>query len=407
MVFDKLAERLRDRLKKQDATALPEEPAQPAALISGALPAAEEPTAPVATQAEEPAVDAQEKGSLLGRFQKSVQRGIDFLNTDIGELVPAAAPVTQRIDRLKDGLKRTRQSLVGNVLDLFASSRRLDAEFWESLEEILITSDVGVDTSTWLIDHLRKTAKEQRLTEPAALLDVLRSDVGSILAGVEGSFALREQEMTVIMVVGVNGAGKTTTLGKLAHQYQQAGKKVMLAAGDTFRAAAMDQLQVWADRVGCELVRLPEGSDPAAVAYDAVQTARSRGADVLMIDTAGRLHNKANLMEELKKVRRVIDKQLPGAPHETLLVLDSTTGQNALQQARLFNQAVTVTGLALAKLDGTARGGIVIAIARELAIPVRYIGVGEAIDDLRPFVANEFLSALFAVEDEAVESAPA
>ncbi|MBM3461079.1 MAG: signal recognition particle-docking protein FtsY [Armatimonadetes bacterium] len=303
------------------------------------------------------------------------------------------------MDRLKDGLKRTRDGLMGGVMDLFRG-KRIDEDFWESLEEILITSDVGVATSTQIVDRLRAAVKEQKITEPAALTDILREDLTGILKTVESDLML-ESGLTVIMVVGVNGTGKTTTIGKLAWRLKSEGKKVMLAAADTFRAAAMDQLQIWADRVGVDIIRLGENADPAAVAYDAVTAAQARGMDVLIIDTAGRLHNKVNLMEELKKVRRVVTRQIPSAPHETLLVLDATTGQNALQQAKTFGQAVDVSGLVLAKLDGTARGGIVIAIAQELGTPVKFIGIGEAMDDLRAFEATEFVNALFVTTEEA------
>ena len=310
----------------------------------------------------------------------------------------ALTPVDPFFEKMAEGLNRTRQNLVGQVVDLFRSHARIDEELWEDLEAILLTADVGVGATDRILEALRGSVREKRLREPSELLDELRDVMGRILGAdtpQAGTLKVEKGRVNVVLMVGVNGTGKTTTTAKLAHHYQKQGFKVLLAAADTFRAAAIDQLQVWADRVGVDLVRHREGSDPAAVVYDAIAAAQARGADLVLVDTAGRLHSKANLMEELKKIRRVSGKDLPGAPHEVLLVLDATTGQNALEQARVFHQVTELTGLVLCKLDGTARGGIIVAIAQEFQIPVKYIGVGEGLEDLQPFVPQQFLEALF------------
>ncbi len=310
----------------------------------------------------------------------------------------ALTPVDPFFEKMAEGLNRTRQNLVGQVVDLFRSHARIDEELWEELEAILLTADVGVGATDRILEALRGSVREKKLREPSELLDELREVMGRILGAdtpQAGALKVEKGRVNVVLMVGVNGTGKTTTTAKLAHHYQKQGFKVLLAAADTFRAAAIDQLQVWADRVGVDLVRHREGSDPAAVVYDAIAAAQARGADLVLVDTAGRLHSKANLMEELKKIRRVSGKDLPGAPHEVLLVLDATTGQNALEQARVFHQVTELTGLVLCKLDGTARGGIIVAIAQEFQIPVKYIGVGEGLEDLQPFVPQQFLEALF------------
>lgn len=296
--------------------------------------------------------------------------------------------------RLKEGLTKTREGLVEKIQTLVTGRRKIDEALFEELEEILIQGDVGVDTTMTLVDSLRRTVKEQRIEDPAALNGILKEKIREIL-GDQVPLVMASDGPTVIMVVGVNGVGKTTTIGKLAHFLKSEGRRVLLAAGDTFRAAAIDQLETWGHRAGVEVIRGQEGSDPAAVAFDAIAAARSRRADVIIVDTAGRLHTKSNLMEELKKVRRVIARELPGAPHEVLLVLDATTGQNAIQQARLFKEAAEVTGVALTKLDGTAKGGVVVAVKAEHDIPVKFVGVGEKMDDLRPFDPAEFVEALF------------
>jgi fused signal recognition particle receptor len=298
-------------------------------------------------------------------------------------------------DRLRQGLNKTRASLVGRVDALLGSHARLDDDFIEELEEILITADFGMMATQELVKALIERMTASEAGDPARMREILAEEVRARLDVAPAGQGSPEQGPLVIMVVGVNGVGKTTTIGKLARQFSEQGKKVVLGAGDTFRAAADQQLQVWGERANAEVISHTEGSDPSAVAFDAARAALARKADVLILDTAGRLHTKVNLMEELRKMRRVLDREIPGAPHETLLVLDATTGQNALIQARKFQEAVEVSGVALTKLDGTAKGGIVVAIASQLQLPVRYIGVGEGVRDLRPFDPDEFIAALF------------
>ena len=298
-------------------------------------------------------------------------------------------------DRLKQSLNRTRQGLVEKIETLVAGRKTIDENLYEELEETLIQADVGVDTAVELMENLRREVKARGVREPEQLTDLLKELIQDLL-GQETAPLNTGGPPTVVLVVGVNGVGKTTTIGKLAHYCKSRGQKVLLAAGDTFRAAAIDQLEIWGQRTGINVIKHREGADPAAVAYDALQAARARGVEVLIIDTAGRLHTKNNLMEELKKVGRVLGRELPGAPHEVLLVLDATTGQNAINQARLFGEATGVTGIVLTKLDGTARGGVIIGIRRALDIPVKFIGIGEGVEDLRPFDAREFVAALFA-----------
>ncbi len=298
-------------------------------------------------------------------------------------------------DRLKKGLAKTREAVTGRVETLVYGRSTVDEELYEELEEILIQGDVGVATSIELVDHVRAVLKEKRWDDPTKLRPILREKMSEILAGEDRTALNLTSKPSVIMVVGVNGTGKTTTIGKLAHLLKQEGKKVLLAAADTFRAAAIDQIEVWGRRAGVEVIRQSEGSDPAAVVYDAARAAVARDYDVVIVDTAGRLHTKVNLMEELKKVYRVLGREIPGAPHEVLLVLDATTGQNAISQAKLFGEATGVTGLVLTKLDGTAKGGIVVAIKRELQIPVKLVGTGEQIGDLAYFNTQEFIDAIF------------
>ena len=298
-------------------------------------------------------------------------------------------------NRLKEGLSKTRQGFVEKIDQLVHSHQTVNEELFEELEELLIQADVGVNTAGELVEGLRKAAKEQRLTDSSQVKEVLKEQINAILNSGGAGLNFQEEGPTVMVVVGVNGVGKTTTIGKLANWCKAAGRKTMLGAADTFRAAAIDQLEVWSNRVGVELIKQQEGSDPAAVAFDSLQAAKARRADVLIIDTAGRLHTKSNLMEELKKINRVLGRELPGAPAEVLLVLDATTGQNAVNQARQFSEAVGITGIALTKLDGSAKGGVVIAICKSLNVPVKLIGVGEGVDDMRPFDATEFVEALF------------
>ena len=296
-------------------------------------------------------------------------------------------------NKIAEGLKKTRDSMMGKVDALLNSFTKIDEDFFDELEESLIMADVGAVTSARICENLRKKVKEEGLSDPAAVKGALKEIIAQMLAGDE---ALNlSTKPSIILVIGVNGVGKTTTIGKLAHNLHEDGKKVLLAAADTFRAAAIDQLQIWADRAGVDLVKHGEGSDPAAVVFDAINAGKARGCDVVICDTAGRLHNKKNLMDELSKIARVIDREAPGSAKEVLLVLDATTGQNALNQAKLFREAAGLTGIILTKLDGTARGGVVIGIKEELNIPIKYIGVGEQIDDLRPFDSKEFVEALF------------
>lgn len=298
--------------------------------------------------------------------------------------------------RLRDGLSRTRASLTEGLASLVLGGKKIDDELFEQVEERLLLADVGVEATTAIIDDLTRRVARKQLNDADALLAALREEMVAQLAPCSQPLAIPDTARPfVILMVGINGVGKTTTIGKLAKRLQRDGKSVMLAAGDTFRAAAVEQLMVWGERNNVPVVAQRDASDPAAVIYDAFQQARARGIDVLIADTAGRLHTQLNLIEELKKIKRVIGKIDADAPHETMLVVDAGTGQNALIQARQFHQAVGLTGITLTKLDGTAKGGIVFAIARDLGIPLRFIGVGEAIDDLRPFDADEFVSALF------------
>ncbi len=299
-------------------------------------------------------------------------------------------------EKLKLGLSKTKNAIFKQVDNLFKSFVKVDEDMLEELEELLIMADVGAASSEDIIEQLRERIRDERITDPEqcrlALCDILVGMIG------DGEGLNLETTPSVILVIGVNGVGKTTSIAKIAHRLKSQGKHVMLAAADTFRAAAIDQLAIWADRVGVELIKHTEGSDPAAVVFDAVSAAKKREADVLIIDTAGRLHNKKNLMDELAKINRVIDRELPGAARETMLVLDATTGQNAVSQAKEFKNAAAITGLILTKLDGTAKGGIVFSIKRELDIPVKFIGVGEGMDDMQEFDSREFVDALFEVE---------
>lgn len=300
--------------------------------------------------------------------------------------------------KLKESLTKTRQGFVEKVTQLVSVHRKIDEDLFEELEEILLQADVGVAASNHLLEEIRKGARQQRLKEAEQVKGLLREKMEELL-GSRVPLVISDTPPTVIMVLGVNGVGKTTTIGKLAYRFRAEGRKVLLAAADTFRAAAIEQLEIWGARTGAELIKHQPGSDPAAVVFDALQAARRRGTDVVIIDTAGRLHTKVNLMEEIKKIRRIVEREIPGAPHEVLLVVDATTGQNALRQAELFQAASGVTGIALTKLDGTAKGGIVLAIKEELGIPVKLIGIGEKPDDLKDFDGREFVAALFGEED--------
>lgn len=299
--------------------------------------------------------------------------------------------------KISAGLKKTRDSLVGAVTSMLGGFSKIDQELFDELEEILIMSDIGVATATRICELLKEKVKAEKVADPAAIRGMLEAIIADMLAGGEG--LQLETSPSVILVIGVNGAGKTTTIGKLAAQLKGQGKQVLLGAADTFRAAAIEQLGVWAERAGVDMIRGAEGSDPASVVYDTIAAAKARRADVIICDTAGRLHNKKNLMDELNKISRIIDRELPGASRENLLVLDATTGQNAVNQAREFGNAAGITGIVLTKLDGTARGGVVLSIHDELKIPVKFIGVGEQIDDLQPFDAAAFARAMFENEE--------
>ena len=295
--------------------------------------------------------------------------------------------------KIKAGLSKTRNNIISSVENVLSAFTKIDEDLYEELEEALIMADIGVETSLYIIEKLREKVKDEKIHDPAEVKGAIIRVITEILEKDDEPFELPHP--SVVLVIGVNGVGKTTTIGKLTHNYMENGKTVLLAAADTFRAAAIDQLQVWADRNNAQLIKNQENSDPGAVVYDAVQAAKARNTDVLICDTAGRLHNKKNLMEELRKISKIVNKEYPDAKVETLLVLDATTGQNALQQAKLFKEVADITGLVLTKLDGTAKGGIVLAIKHEMNIPVRYIGVGEQMDDLQEFNSKDFAKALF------------
>lgn len=297
------------------------------------------------------------------------------------------------IQKIAEGLRKTKDFFLGRLQKILNSFTVIDEELFDQLEETMIMSDIGVETSEEICDRLRKKIKERGITDPKMIMELIQEIIGEIMGDDTGLDL--SVSPAVIMVIGVNGAGKTTTIGKMCHQFKKEGKKVLVAAADTFRAAAIDQLQVWTERAGVDIVKHAEGSDPGAVVYDALDAAQARQCDIVIIDTAGRLHNKKNLMDELAKINRIIDKKAPDSSREILLVLDATTGQNAVSQAKLFNQTAEITGIVLTKLDGTAKGGIVISIKNELGIPVKLIGVGEKIDDLQPFNSRDFVTALF------------
>lgn len=311
------------------------------------------------------------------------------------EEAPAEEPVKKGFfAKLTSGLQKTRASLNDKIDSVIKAFTKVDEELFEELEEALISADVGVNTSLYIIEKLRDVVKERRITEGDGVRDAIKEIICEILESGDNKLVM-EGTPAVILVIGVNGVGKTTSIGKMAARFKAQGKKVVLGAADTFRAAAADQLQIWSERVGCDLIRLQEGADPAAVVFDTVNAAKARGADVVIIDTAGRLHNKKNLMDELNKISRVIERELPNSSKEVLLVIDATTGQNAVSQVQQFQEAAGITGIVLTKLDGTAKGGIVIAISHDRQIPVKFIGVGEGIDDMQEFDPADFSNALF------------
>ncbi|HIS79131.1 signal recognition particle-docking protein FtsY [Anaeromassilibacillus sp. An200] len=295
--------------------------------------------------------------------------------------------------KIKEGLKKTRENVSTSIEKMLHSFQKIDDELFEELEELLVLGDVGVPTAERICEECRRQVKERKISDPEEIYGLIQEITADMMRGGEALDV--STKPSVVLVIGVNGVGKTTTIGKLAYRLKGEGKRVILAAADTFRAAAIEQLEVWAERSGCDLIRQGEGSDPASVVFDAISAAKARGADVVICDTAGRLHNKKNLMAELEKINRIIDRELPGAAKEVLLVLDAATGQNAVNQAREFQNAAHITGIVLTKLDGTPKGGVVIAIREDLKIPVKFIGVGEQLDDLQPFDADEFAKALF------------
>ena len=319
-----------------------------------------------------------------------------------GPLTPEAEPEKERgwFSRLKEGLAKTRNNIIGQISGLLHVGRTIDEELMEEIEEILIQADVGVNTTLELMDNVREAVRTNGLKDASELADILKQEMLNVL-GEDAHINVDGAQPHTILVLGINGAGKTTTIGKLAHRFRSEGKRVLVAAGDTFRAAATDQLAIWCDRAGVELVQGAEGADPASVVFDAIEAAKSRQADLLIVDTAGRLHTKKPLMDELSKIGRVMERAIPDAPHEVLLVLDGTAGQNAIMQAKVFNEAVPITGVTVTKLDGTAKGGVVIAVKQEIGAPVRLIGIGEKLDDLRDFVGRDFVEALFEREEDA------
>jgi fused signal recognition particle receptor len=299
------------------------------------------------------------------------------------------------LNKLKSGLEKTRKLLLTNVDDIILGEKVIDQRLFEELEEALIMADVGPAFTGDLIEKMKEKVKRHELDRPELLKQVLQDTMKDILRRNDRPFVIPRDRLHTVMMVGVNGTGKTTTIGKMACQFKQQGHDVLVAAADTFRAAAIEQIEIWCRRAAVPLIKQQIGADPAAVVYDAIQAAGAGKAGILIIDTAGRLHTKVNLMEELKKMKRIMEREVPGAPHEVLLVIDATTGQNAINQAKMFNEGIGVTGIVLTKLDGTSKGGIVIRIARELQIPIRYIGIGEKLEDLRPFHSDDFIEALF------------
>lgn len=332
---------------------------------------------------------------------EEVVEGIEEPDGEIEQIEEVDESKEGLFARLRRGLSKTQAGLLGGLGGI-VSKKEIDANLWDEFEETLIMADLGVNTTMKLRENIETKLSKQSLNSPESITDTLKEEISEILKSAQGAPINANASPFVIMVAGVNGVGKTTTIGKLANRLKTDDKKVMVAAGDTFRAAAMEQLEVWSKRVGTDFLKGQSGGDPSSVAFDAVKAAQARGTDILIIDTAGRLHTKGNLMEELTKMKRIVGRELEGAPHETLLVLDATTGQNAVQQAKLFNEAIGVTGIVLTKLDGTAKGGVIIAIADELNIPVKYIGIGESLSDLREFNAEEFVEALFYTGDETV-----
>ena len=355
------------------------------------------------TTVEEVEKTSDESDVAVEKVEETSEETVESVEADETEEVEEVAEVEEQpveeekpkgfFAKIKAGLSKTRNNIISSVENVLSAFTKIDEDLYEELEEALIMADIGVETSLYIIEKLREKVKDEKIHDPAEVKGAIIRVITEILEKDDEPFELPHP--SVVLVIGVNGVGKTTTIGKLNHNYMEKGKTVLLAAADTFRAAAIDQLQVWADRNNAQLIKHQENSDPGAVVYDAVQAAKARNTDILICDTAGRLHNKKNLMEELRKISRIVNKEYPDAKVETLLVLDATTGQNALQQAKLFKEVADITGLVLTKLDGTAKGGIVLAIKHEMNIPVRYIGVGEQMDDLQEFNSKDFAKALF------------
>ncbi|SHK12207.1 signal recognition particle-docking protein FtsY [Tepidibacter formicigenes] len=356
---------------------------------------------------EEKATDIVEHEKIEEEINQSIDELIEQEITSNKEAVQEEKIETEEdkptkfnlFSRLKEGLSKTKKGITDRVDNLLKVYVKVDEELFEELEEILITSDIGVNTTMEIVDELRNRVKSKKITESANVRDELKDILAGILSDEQNKLNI-EPSPVIILVVGVNGVGKTTTIGKMANRFKKEGKSVLLAAGDTFRAAAIDQLEVWANRVGVDIVKHSEGSDPGAVIFDAIKAAKSRKADILICDTAGRLHNKKNLMNELGKVFKIVDREYPEATKEVLLVVDATTGQNAVSQAKVFKEVANITGIVLTKLDGTAKGGIVLAVKSELDVPVKLIGVGEQMEDLQDFDSKDFVNALFGDENE-------
>lgn len=370
----------------EDADGAPAVPATEEAVDDQPAPVAAEP----GTTSDDPAETGSEAES--GPEKKGFLRGAWEATKKL-----ALTPVDPFFENMVAGLERTRKSLMGQLASVFRLHKKIDEDFWDELEDTLITSDVGTEATERIMNDLAAYAKEHNLSKPPDLTERLREVITEILLTDEESRVLNIEpgRVNVILMVGVNGAGKTTSTAKLTQYFKAQGLSVLLAAADTFRAAAIEQLETWSKRLDVPLIKHKEGADPAAVVFDACSAAKARGTDILIIDTAGRLQNKSNLMKELEKIHRVIDREIPDAPHEVILVLDATTGQNALSQARQFSAVTPITGLVMCKLDGSARGGIMVAVAQEFGIPVKFIGVGEGVDDLRPFAPRLFIDALF------------
>ena len=351
--------------------------------------------------AEPETVEAEPEEVAEPETEESESEELDETEAEASEPEEPQEPEKKKkkgfFEKIRDGLRKTKDSVIAKMQLVLNAFTKIDEDLFDQLEETMIMGDMGAETSIEICDQLRKRVKERGITDPKQIMGLIQEIIGEMLG--EDQTLQLQTKPSVIMVIGVNGAGKTTTIGKLCHQLKEDGKKVIVAAADTFRAAAIDQLEVWTDRAGVELVKHAEGSDPAAVVYDAIEAAKARNCDVLICDTAGRLHNKKNLMQELAKINRIIENKAAGCDKEILLVLDATTGQNAVNQARLFKEVADITGIVLTKLDGTAKGGIIVSIKNELEIPVKLIGVGEKIDDLQPFHARDFVNALFETEE--------